>query len=63
MRLPPPDLPDDLTPFERFREVARRVVSVTPEELTAREKAEREAREAQGKRRPGPKPKNGNGSE
>jgi len=59
MRIPPPDLPEDLTPAERFREVARRVLSVTPAELARREQAEHEARKAQGKQKPGPKPKNG----
>ena len=57
MRLPPPDLTENLTPAKRFREHTRRVMSVTPQELVEREKTKREAA-ARGKRKAGPRPKN-----
>jgi len=54
MKIPPSDLPEELSAQERFLRIARRVVTTTPEQLAEREAAEQEARRVRGLKRPGP---------
>lgn len=54
MRLPHAEDLAHLSDADRFKEVMKRLVSVTPEEFAVRETLEAEAALAQGKRKPGP---------
>jgi len=65
MRIEPADLPEGATTWDRFQEIARRVVNTTPEQLAEVEAAEEAERQARGLKKPGrppgtrPKRKNG----
>lgn len=47
-----PDPPHEQTPFERFEEFARKVISVPRAEIEKRERAYRESRDGPDRRRP-----------